>query len=232
MRRTPPDACRRRPPFVRGGRFRRTGPVLVPPYEGGAGAQRDRSDAMSTPSRVESIFFAALSKKTTAERADYLDHACGGDAELRRRVERLLEAHPQAADFMARPAVERPGGDALDREPHPPGSRPDPDRTIADDGPTPQPGRREDIPGQGSRPGPAPTTSSDVTMTSLETPNAQSLQRLRQPNEETTAALRLRPKSSSVRRSIPWRPSPRRRNRSPIPESPATSMRNRLVISG
>ncbi len=118
---------------------------------------------MSTPSQVESIFFAALGKKTTAERAGYLDQACGDDAELRRRVERLLEAHPQAADFLARPAVERPGGDPLDREPHPPGSRPDPDRTIADDGPTPQPGRREDIPGQGSRPGPAPTTSSDVT---------------------------------------------------------------------
>ena len=75
---------------------------------------------MSTSSRVESIFFAALGKKTTAERADYLAHACGGDAELRRRVERLLEAHPQAADFMARPAVDRPGGDTLDVVPHPP----------------------------------------------------------------------------------------------------------------
>jgi hypothetical protein len=34
---------------------------------------------MSTPSRVESIFFAALGKKTTAERADHLDHACDGE---------------------------------------------------------------------------------------------------------------------------------------------------------
>ena len=85
---------------------------------------------MSTPSRVESIFFAALEQEDDRRsEPDYLDHACGGDAELRRRVERLLEAHPQAADFMARPAVERPGGDALDREPHPPGLRPDPDRT-------------------------------------------------------------------------------------------------------
>ena len=89
---------------------------------------------MSTPSEVESIFFAALSKKTTAERADYLDHACGSDDELRRRVERLLEAHPQAADFLARPAVERPGGDALDGEPHLPRLRPDPDLMIAVDG--------------------------------------------------------------------------------------------------
>jgi hypothetical protein len=80
---------------------------------------------MNTPSPVESIFFAALGKKTTAERADYLDYACAGDAELRRQVERLLMAYPRAADFMARPAVERPGGDALDREPHPPDRYPE-----------------------------------------------------------------------------------------------------------
>ena len=118
---------------------------------------------MSTPSRVESIFFAALGKKAIAERAGYLDQACGGDTELRRRVERLLEAHPQAADFMARPAVERPGGDPLDGEPHPSSLRPDPDPRIADDGPSPQAGRHEDHPGQGGPHSPAPATSSDVT---------------------------------------------------------------------
>jgi eukaryotic-like serine/threonine-protein kinase len=63
---------------------------------------------MSTPAQVESIFFAALGKSEAAERAGYLDRACGADSELRRRVERLLEAHPQAANFLARPAVERP----------------------------------------------------------------------------------------------------------------------------
>ncbi len=62
---------------------------------------------MSTPSQVETIFFGTLDRETTVERARYLDEACGGDAELRRRVERLLEAHPQAADFLARPAVAR-----------------------------------------------------------------------------------------------------------------------------
>jgi hypothetical protein len=62
---------------------------------------------MSSPSRVESIFFSALEKKTTEERADYLDQACGGDAALRLRVERLLDAHPQAKDFLAEPAVDR-----------------------------------------------------------------------------------------------------------------------------
>jgi eukaryotic-like serine/threonine-protein kinase len=62
---------------------------------------------MCTPSQIEAIFFAAL-EKTAAERSGYLDCACGEDSELRRRVERLLEAFPQAADFLARPAVERP----------------------------------------------------------------------------------------------------------------------------
>ena len=61
---------------------------------------------MTAPSQVEAIFFAALEEKITAERADYLDRACGEDAELRRRVERLLEAFPQALSFLARPAVE------------------------------------------------------------------------------------------------------------------------------
>jgi eukaryotic-like serine/threonine-protein kinase len=53
---------------------------------------------MNNSSHIESIFFTALDKRTTAERADYLDHACGGDDALRRRVERLLEAHPQAVE--------------------------------------------------------------------------------------------------------------------------------------
>ena len=58
---------------------------------------------MASSSQVESIFFAALEKKTAAERAAYLDEACGGDAELRLRVERLLEAHPQARIFWPNP---------------------------------------------------------------------------------------------------------------------------------
>jgi serine/threonine protein kinase/tetratricopeptide (TPR) repeat protein len=57
----------------------------------------------STP--VESIFFAALRKSTPAERAAYLDEACGADAELRRRVEWLLAAHPRAGSFLEELAV-------------------------------------------------------------------------------------------------------------------------------
>jgi len=62
---------------------------------------------VASPSQVESIFFAALEKKAGAERADYLDEACGADTALRLRVEKLLESHPQALDFLAQPAVDR-----------------------------------------------------------------------------------------------------------------------------
>src|SRR5262245_18800112 len=56
---------------------------------------------MSTPkSPVESIFFTALEKATPPERAAYLDEACGADAELRRRVERLLDPHPEVGSFL------------------------------------------------------------------------------------------------------------------------------------
>ena len=62
---------------------------------------------MASSSQVESIFFAALEKKAEAERSAYLEQACGGDSALRLRVEQLLEAHPQAQDFLAEPAVDR-----------------------------------------------------------------------------------------------------------------------------
>jgi WD40 repeat protein/tetratricopeptide (TPR) repeat protein len=63
---------------------------------------------MSTPSAVEEIFLAAVDKATPEERAAYLDEACRGDAELRRRVERLLAAHPKVGDFLEKPAADSP----------------------------------------------------------------------------------------------------------------------------
>jgi eukaryotic-like serine/threonine-protein kinase len=61
---------------------------------------------MSNASRVETLFFAALELGTAAERAAYLDSACGGDAELRRQVEKLLNAHPKVGDFLKKPVLE------------------------------------------------------------------------------------------------------------------------------
>jgi serine/threonine protein kinase len=59
---------------------------------------------MNNLSAVESIFFAALEKKSPEERIAYLDEACGEDGELRVCVERLLNAQPQVGSFMQAPA--------------------------------------------------------------------------------------------------------------------------------
>src|SRR5947209_9928177 len=59
---------------------------------------------MTEQSPAEAIFFAALEKGTAKERAAYVNAACGGDSNLRRRVERLLAAHPQVGSFLEAPA--------------------------------------------------------------------------------------------------------------------------------
>src|SRR4051812_26010661 len=81
---------------------------------------------MTTPSAVESIFFAALEKPDPGERAAYLDAACQGDSDLRRRVERLLEARPQVGNFLQQPLADSPeavarhaGEGACGADPHP-----------------------------------------------------------------------------------------------------------------
>ena len=55
---------------------------------------------MTEMSPAETVFFAALAKVDPAERAAYLDEACGADTELRRCVDRLLAAHPQVGSFL------------------------------------------------------------------------------------------------------------------------------------
>ena len=53
--------------------------------------------------RVEEIFAEAVTKADAAARAAYLDQACGGDAELRQRVEQLLAAHDATGNFLKLP---------------------------------------------------------------------------------------------------------------------------------
>ncbi|HEY7309887.1 MAG TPA: serine/threonine-protein kinase [Gemmataceae bacterium] len=55
---------------------------------------------MNNLSAVEAIFFIALEKNSPGERAAYLDEACQADAELRRCVERLLNAQPHVGRFL------------------------------------------------------------------------------------------------------------------------------------
>ena len=53
------------------------------------------------------VFTEAL-RLAPEERGHYLDKACKGDSEFRRRVEALLEAYEEAGDFLGRPAADRP----------------------------------------------------------------------------------------------------------------------------
>src|SRR5262245_58131875 len=68
--------------------------------------QQARRLAMPDVTPVEAIFFAALEKPSAEERAFYLGQACGADANLRARVERLLEAHPAVSGFLDAPAAQ------------------------------------------------------------------------------------------------------------------------------
>jgi WD40 repeat protein/serine/threonine protein kinase len=56
---------------------------------------------------LEDIFLAAV-EKPPADRAAYLDAACGADAELRAQVEALLRSHEQAGSLLEQPLF-RPG---------------------------------------------------------------------------------------------------------------------------
>jgi hypothetical protein len=66
---------------------------------------------MTPSSSAESIFLAAVEKTSAAERAAYLDEACHGESDLRRRVERLLEAHSQIGNFLEQAVAAKPAGD-------------------------------------------------------------------------------------------------------------------------
>ena len=61
---------------------------------------------MIATSPLETIFFAALEKGAPAERASYLDNACGADRGLRDQIERMLAAEAKAGSFLEAPAME------------------------------------------------------------------------------------------------------------------------------
>ena len=56
--------------------------------------------------RLEQLFNAALRKGSPAERAAFLEDACGDDPLLRDSVEELLRAHDQAGSFLNTPVVD------------------------------------------------------------------------------------------------------------------------------
>jgi serine/threonine protein kinase len=53
----------------------------------------------------QSIFIEALERDEPRQRASFLNEACAGNAELRRRVERLLHRHDDAGSFLEAPAA-------------------------------------------------------------------------------------------------------------------------------
>ncbi len=59
----------------------------------------------SESSPDETIFAAALQWETAESRAAYLDEACAGDPDLRRRVDQLLKAGEAAQTFLESPAA-------------------------------------------------------------------------------------------------------------------------------
>ena len=65
---------------------------------------------MELPSPREEDLFAAALERPAAARKQFLEQACGGDAELRRRVEALLRVHEEVGDFLEKPAVADPSG--------------------------------------------------------------------------------------------------------------------------
>src|SRR5262245_31490719 len=54
---------------------------------------------------IKLIFSEALDLGSDEERLAYLNRACGGDADLRGRVEALLQAHGASASFLEAPAA-------------------------------------------------------------------------------------------------------------------------------
>jgi hypothetical protein len=59
----------------------------------------------ATPS-LDTVLCEAVEIADAAERAAYLDRACGPDAGLRQRVEALVAAHFKAGSFLDRPAAD------------------------------------------------------------------------------------------------------------------------------
>src|SRR5262245_53813609 len=55
---------------------------------------------MSVPAKREAAIFTEALSVPVEERAAFIDEACGGDGELRRRVEKLLKSHEQIGDFL------------------------------------------------------------------------------------------------------------------------------------
>src|SRR5262245_16745910 len=55
---------------------------------------------MSVPAKQEAAIFTEALGVPVETRAAFIDGACGGDEQLRRRLEALLRSHEQIGDFL------------------------------------------------------------------------------------------------------------------------------------
>jgi serine/threonine protein kinase/tetratricopeptide (TPR) repeat protein len=74
-------------------------------------APQTGDEDMNVTQYEEDIFIAALEIESPQERADYLDDACGENAQLRSRVEALLNRHQESSGMLDAPP---PGIDATE----------------------------------------------------------------------------------------------------------------------
>ena len=55
--------------------------------------------------QIDDIFLRALQCSSAHQRATYLETACGGDSQLSKRIEQLVQAYPEAKEFLETPAA-------------------------------------------------------------------------------------------------------------------------------
>ena len=67
---------------------------------------------MSPDKSLQTLFNEALEREDEAERARFLDEACGTDAALREQVEKLLRANADAGGFFSQPLKTPPAQSA------------------------------------------------------------------------------------------------------------------------
>jgi len=73
-------------------------------------SREDHEVSMNDDADHELAVFTEAIKIPLQDRAAFLDKACGGDENLRRKVEALLRAHDRIGNFLEEP----PTGDSIE----------------------------------------------------------------------------------------------------------------------
>ncbi len=129
------------------------------------------------------LFTEALSRTDPAERAAFLDQACAGNPELRRRLEELLAGHAQAENPLDRPPVAPGGFGATVEQPTPSSTGESPPEGATEAFDHTHPDATSALESEGSAP---------PTIASTEHGPAGATATLRQPDPNaTTAAARM-----------------------------------------